>query len=396
MGKFHFSDRRFLSAVASIGLLLGMIAPALVTSFASAAEITTRSVDMSSSAISATSVSYTVDFTPVTTAAGYVIDFCDNTPLVGNSCTKPPGMSLTGVGTDTPSTTAVPLTTSGEEGALVTTALTAGDANSVELTGITNPNYQTSSAADDGFYARIVTYATGNMPTASAATNSTPGTLADSGGVALSTTSAFEAEGSVLETMTFCVSGTDTSVSADPNCTGTLSTPTLNLGTNDGGTYVLSNNASSPSTGTVYTQLSTNAVGGAVVSLKSSATGCGGLINVESDTDCIAPLASGFSTGVAGFGLETGESTATPTTSDTSATGVIDPETGYSDSAYHLAYASNNTTGVTSPYGSPILDSNGAPINDENMPVVFGAASNANTPAGNYQATLNMVADGSF
>lgn len=407
MGALRFSDRRFLSIVASIGLLLGMIAPALLTTFASAQEITTRSIEMSSSAISATGVTYALTFTPITTAGGFVIDFCDNTPLIGESCTAPAGLStasITASGSGTPSAT----TLTSDSGAIVTDTLTGGDAITVNLNDLTNPNYQTSSTTNDGFYARVVTYPAGSTAnvdigglSATTYTNSSPESSAvDEGGIALSTTSSFEVNGAVLESMTFCVSGVSTAQSGDDNCSdsGDVTNPNLNLGTDDGGTYVLSNNEASPSTGTVYTQLSTNAVNGAVVNIKSSATSCGGLLNVEDSSDCIAPLASGFSTGIAGFGVETGASSATATSGDSSATGVIDPETGYSDSGYYLDFTSGGSpsTGDTSPYGTPILDSNNAPVNDMNMPLVFAAASNANTPAGEYSATETLIADGTF
>lgn len=400
MGALRFSDRRVISTLASLGLLVGMVLPAVVPSFASAAEVTDRSVEMSSTAVSATGVKYTVSFTPVAaTAAGFVIDFCEDTPLVGNSCTQPSGMSTTGVGTSTAGASVAALTGTGETGVAVTYSMTTSPV-SVELTGITNPNYSTDST--HGFYARIVTYSSGSDISASS-TNTTPGgSKEDTGGVALSLTNSFAVSGSVLESMTFCVSGTDTSVATDPDCSdgsNTLTTPDLSLGTDNGGTYVLSNNSTSPSTGTIYTQLSTNAVNGAVVNLHSNATGCGGLVNIENSADCIAPAPNGgVASGGAGFGVKTGASTAAATTNDTGATGAIDPATGYSDSTYYMDFTSGGSpsTGVTSPYGSPILNSNNAPVNDMNMPLVFAANSNANTPAGNYSATLNLIADGTF
>lgn len=385
-----------------------MALPAFIPSFASAAEITTRSIEMSSSAISATDVTYAVTFTPVTTAGGFVIDFCDNTPLIGESCTAPGGLttaSITASGSGTPSVTSL----TSNSGAIVTDTLTASDAVTVDLNDITNPNYQTTGGADDGFYARIVTYPAGSSAgeigglSTSTTTNSTPGgTAVDSGGIALSTSSSFTVSGAVLESMTFCVAGTNTDVTGDDNCTDgsvTSVSPNLSLGTDDGGTYVLSNNEGSPSTGTVYTQLSTNAVGGAVVNLKSSATSCGGLVNVEDSSDCIPPLTSaGFTTGSAGFGAETGLASAVVTTGDSSATGVIDPATNYNyNTSYYMNYDSGDTAaGVTGEYGAPILNSNSAPVNDMNMPLVFAAASNSNTPAGEYAATLNLIATGTF
>jgi hypothetical protein len=400
MRTFSFSDRRVINTVAAIGILVGAALPAFVPAFASAQEITTRSIDLSDSTTGATGVNYDLTFTPVATvAAGFVIDFCSNTPLVGDSCTAPSGLSTTGIATTTTGYTATDL--SSHSGAIVTKdtgTFAGGTPLNIVLTGITNP-----SAPAGTFYARIVTYTTNTDLTSSPPTDNTTLTTGneDSGGVALSTTSGFGVSGAVLESMTFCVSGTDTSVATDVNCVNTgstLTTPNLNLGTDDGGTYVLSNNEASPSTGTVYTQLSTNAVGGAVVNIKSDASQCGGLVNTEDSSDCIPALASGFTSGAAGFGVETGASSASATSGDSNATGVIDPATGYTDSSYFLDFTSGATpsTGDTSAYGTPILNTDGAPVNDMNMPLIFAAASNNNTPAGEYAAQENLIATGIF
>jgi hypothetical protein len=401
MGTFRFSDRRFLNTVAAVSLLIGVLAPGALTAFASAQTITTRSIEMSSSAENATGVDYAVTFTPVQNAGGFLIDFCDNTPLVGEACTAPAGFSTASVATSGGPTVE---TLTSDSGAIVTDTLTAGDPATVTLTGIANPSYLTTDTADQGFYARITTYAAGSISGVTATDSNTtpPAGSEDQGGVALSTTSSFSVSGAVLETMTFCVSGANTDVSGDDNCnggSGDITSPNLNIGTDNDGTYVLSNDYTAPSTGTVYTQLSTNAVDGAVVNLKSSASGCGGLINVEDSSDCIGPAPTGgVVNGGEGFGAETGLSAAVATTGDTSATGSIVPATGYSDSSLFMSFTAGGSpvSGVTSEYGSPILTSDGAPVNDMNMPLTFGAVANNVTPAGEYSATLNLVADGTF
>ena len=102
MRTLRFSDRRVMNTVAALGILVGAALPAFVPAFASAQEITTRSIDLSNSATSATGVNYDLTFTPVATAAGgFLIDFCSNTPLVGNTCTAPSGLSTAGIGTTT-------------------------------------------------------------------------------------------------------------------------------------------------------------------------------------------------------------------------------------------------------------------------------------------------------
>jgi hypothetical protein len=395
MRTIRFSDGRVLSTLASLGLLFGMITPALITSFASAAEVTTRSIDMSTSASSATSagdgVSYNVTFTPAANAAGYIIDFCSNTSIPGESCTAPTGLSTAGIGSSTSGAT--PTAIAGDSAAKVVFAMTGGSPAVVELTGITNPSTVGT------FYARIITYSTSGDMTGITSNNSTTNTgEVDSGGVALATSNEVGVSAAVLETMTFCVSGTDTSVSTDDNCinTGsTLTSPSLILGQTNGGVTALTSGA--VSTGTIYTQLSTNAQHGAVVTMKSDATNCGGLLlNHDTSTCYIGPATAGITAGQAKFGVETG--TAVPTTSDSNATGTyeIAGGSGYSAGAYKMNFTSGNTAGVTGPYGDPILDTNSLPVNDENMPLTFGASIAANTPAGEYAANLSLIATGTF
>jgi len=395
MGTLRFSDRRFLNAAVAVSLLIGMALPSFIPSFASAlSEVTNRSVKMTTSAASATSVSYTVTFTPVANAAGYVIDFCDNTPLAQQTCNAPAGFSTASVTTATGGTTVAALTSN--DGVQVTKSLTGSSASTVVLDGITNPSYVTSASANNGFYARIVTYSSGSDITAATDNTTLGGSATDEGGVALATTNSFTVNAAVLESMTFCLSGTDTSVSGDQTCGGTLTSPNLTLGVLNGGAYALSPTALS--TGTVYTQLSTNANDGAVVNLKSSATNCGGLVNIESPSGCyISPAPSGgFSAGTADFGVKLG--TAAATASDSSATGTLEAAGGssYNTSNYFMHFVAGNATGVTSPYGDPLLDTNSAPVNNMNMPLTFGASISNNTPSGEYQSTLNLVATGQF
>jgi hypothetical protein len=73
--------------------------------------VTTRSIQMSSSAAAATNTSYLVTFTPAsaTLIQAIAVDFCSNDPIIGDSCTAPTSFS---VGTPTVTGTSV----SGETG----------------------------------------------------------------------------------------------------------------------------------------------------------------------------------------------------------------------------------------------------------------------------------------
>jgi hypothetical protein len=61
-----------------------------------------------------------------------------------------------------------------------------------------------------------------------------------------------------------------------------------------------------------------------------------------------------------------------------------------------MNYVSGDATGVTSTYGDPILNTAGAPANNQNMPLTFAASINNNTPAGDYSATLGLIASGTY
>src|ERR1700685_638187 len=87
----------FIIALAFVAAGFTPLLP-LLTQSASAAEVTTRSIEMSSSVASATNVTYAVTFTLAssTTEQGVVLDICDNDPLVGDTtCTAPAGFSFT-------------------------------------------------------------------------------------------------------------------------------------------------------------------------------------------------------------------------------------------------------------------------------------------------------------
>src|SRR6478735_8199180 len=82
-------DRKARYIAAAVAILLAMILPALV----SAAQITSRSVVLSSSSANADDVTYQVKFTPPAAGSAFVVDFCQESPLVGSACTTPAGFT---------------------------------------------------------------------------------------------------------------------------------------------------------------------------------------------------------------------------------------------------------------------------------------------------------------
>ncbi|MEO7904291.1 MAG: hypothetical protein ABIR91_00690 [Candidatus Saccharimonadales bacterium] len=255
------------------------------------------------------------------------------------------------------------------------------------MTGITNPS------ASGPLYARIVTYDTKVNAATYTPTDLKSGAT-DQGGVAMSITDTIGVSGTVLETMTFCVSG----ATIAKDCTGTLTAPVLTLGETVGSIKALSVGA--VSSGTINAHISTNATSGAIISLKSSTIGCGGLLRAGAASPAVGcgikpALALDVIAGQSRFGVKT--ATATDSV-DATATGVLQPVSGsnYNSTTYALNYTDGDTAGVTSTYGDKFLDTNGAPVNNKNMALTFAASIDNDTPAGAYSADLSMIATGKF
>jgi hypothetical protein len=398
--KLQALRRPVLTMVAFVLTMSGIL-PALLLGTASAvAQVQSRSIKLSDSRPSATAVKYTVQFNVATTGTiqGVDVDFCgggaSDTPIIGDSnCSIPTGMSLTGVAVTSPVTGLSPTTgwtasvinsshtveISNASGASVSSGATV----TFELTGITNPSATLISPNSSTFYARILTFTTPAL--AAAYTSGTPGTYVDYGGAAISIAQAVNITAKVMETLTFCVSG-----SSITNC-GTTTAPNVNLGAAVGSNFVL--DSAAVYTANAFTQTSTNAVGGVAVRLKTtSSTTCAGLSS-DSGATCakIPAVASGATTpttitaGTAAFGM-----CVTPGTANTTATVPY-------NSAGCTQYGMDDTsaTKTWSTYGSQIFSSSG-PVSQENDTLKYAATASATTPAGIYTSTQSVIATGTF
>lgn len=361
MSSFRVSHINFKKAFMAFAVVVAAIAPGL-TAFVSADQLATRSITLSSAAAGTTGVSYDVNFTAVKAADTITIDFCDS-PVIGTACNGVTGFTAVGAGvsTNTPSFT---LGTHTATQVTATGTITPGAVH-LELEGITNP----STASN--VYARITT------------TNG--GSAADEGSVALAFTDKIGVSAAVQESMAFCVS--KTAIGAD--CSGVVA-PSVQLGEETAG-------AGSPralvagtvSKASIYSQISTNAANGAVVNLKSNATGCGGLLIAGDPGKCyIAPASSGIDGTTALFGVKV-----TGTTQ--SASGIFQPVGGYGTD-YHMGWVLGDATGVTGTYGDEVLNTNNKPANNQNATLEFGATITNSTPAGLYSADLSLIATGKF
>ncbi len=376
MISINIANRQVIRIGAVVALVVATVVPALVM----AAQVTERSIALSNSSAAATNVTYQANFTSVGSAGAFVIDFCSDSPVIGETCTAPTGFDAAAAASTTVGFTDVSALDANT--IVVAGTIGASTAITVDVTGITNP----TSAGP--LYARIITYDTDVNADAYTSTNLGTGNV-DDGGLAISITSSVGVSGAVLESLTFCVSG----VAPTTNCGGTTA-PVLKLGETVGDIVALS--ADAVSEGSIYTQISTNAENGAVVRLKSSATDCGGLKRAGSPAACdiLPALTGGIAIGEAKFGVKT----ATATNTGTNPNGTFQPVTGsgYNNTTYALNYISGNATGVTSNFGDPFLDTDNAPVNNKNMALTFGVSVTNSTPAGLYSADLSMIAVGKY
>jgi hypothetical protein len=377
------------SAYLLIALALSIVG--LVPAFAGKAyaytQLTTRSIQMSSSAVSAAATTYLVTFTATTAAKNIRIDFCSTSPLYTDTCTAPTGFTASGA-TFTNVSGLTGLTVASSAAGQVTinnaSALSAG-AVSYSLSGITNPS------TNGTFYARIYTYVaqTNDYSTASA-----PGTVADFGGIALSTANLISITAKVQETLTFCVSGA--ALTPTTTCAG-ATTPTLTIG--HGSPAIIDSTA--VDVASAYTQVSTNASSGVSMRMKSGNTCANGGLSNNGGTTCNIPgLAGGTSSsvtmpaGTAAFGLFVAASS-----NNTGGTGSITPATTYNGNGHttistDLFYGMNGTN-VTSTYGDVIATSS-APTSLTNNQLVFAATAALTTQAGIYTVNESIITTGTF
>ena len=197
--KIRAAKRLFCLALALF--MIVAVSPVFLPHSAFAAQMDNRSIELSDSGPSGTSittgvgsgtnVTYKVSFDATAAAESVVIDFCNDSPLIGSTCTAPTGFdassatytAVTGQVTVahnwsiTPSTSHIALNNTGTSGDDI-----AAGTQSFELKGITNPSSFDCNAAHAGalacsFYARIYTFANHTNGTYSSATS--PGNYVD-------------------------------------------------------------------------------------------------------------------------------------------------------------------------------------------------------------------------
>ncbi len=359
-------------------------------------QVSSRKIVMSTSLTSATAT-YALTFTPVTTSQELIVEFCSNSPLVGDTCsftaaTVPTVASpVSNVGTASSVGTGSPVHTI----KVVGLAMTAATPFTINFTsGITNPTTALS------FYARILTYPSGAggavnyVPGNTSPATPTTGTYTDYGGVALATTNNLLVTAKVFETLTFCVfqtaCGTQANLTLGDPVTQALSTS--NAYVNSNAQYTLSSNAGGGVNVTMTGQTLCRAtpqtfvncpIGASVNTIRAiGATPVVRSPGTEQFGMCVDVVGSSLTAGSdytdsinnCNSGLATGAYAGTS-------------KFGFDDSA--------GANGSNSASGSQVMSSTGSVANTTNTFSLVADISST-TDAGYYQSSLNMVATGTF
>lgn len=363
--------KRALYMAAALTMATASVVSSLVES-AYAGQVTTRSIQMSDSNQGTTGVTYKVTFTPAGTytAKGIVIDFCDSSPLPGDSCTLPTGFSLTGSPTianaspnPTGNWTAASSNTNRTLTLTNTTGISAttGTPVTFEITTVTNPTTDNHS-----FYARIFTY-TSTTTGYTTGGSGNEGSYTDYGGVALSTGKVINITAKVQETLSFCVF--NTTCGDDPSFT---------IGHTAGTTTII--DSSVVDTATAKFSISTNANGGVAIRMKGD-TLKSGTNDIDAKT-----TAGSIVAGTENFGFYV----------STSGTNLVtDNSYGTAATAYQLINTGGGAGDVTTTYGGQFAHLT-APASNSNTTLTFGATASNTTPAGTYTAAEQLIATGTF
>ena len=346
-------------------LLVASAMPGIISS-SDAAQVTSRSVEMSDTTASDTGVTYHVAFTTATTGniQGIVVDFCDNDPLIGDSCTTPGGFTVGATptfanlaGTNPTTGWSASSLNSGRTFVLTNGAagsVTEPQAISFDITNVTNPNSNNHS-----FYARILTYST--VAGATGYVAGSEGSPTDYGGIALSTASPITVTARVEEQLSFCVFYTTCGDS-----------PAISLG--HGPNTVLDSTA--VDTNTDQFSVSTNAQAGVSVRLKGAT-----LTSGTNTIPAVSPSPGTITAGTAAFGLYM-----------SSLGAGMSAAPDYNNAGGDYGF---NTANIGGTYGDVIASSAGV-LSNSISAVTFGATASNTTPAGIYTATEELIATGTF
>lgn len=339
-----------------VGSIIG-ISPFISVPIANAAQITGRSVVLSTSVGDASGVTYTLNTAalPTSTAVKSLeIKFCSS--LTG-ACVAPAGFLATSsvlasqpTGLGAASGWTVSAATPGSLRIINAANSTASSgAVAVVWNGVHNP-----TATNTAFYGVITTYS-----------DSTWTTAIDSGTIALSTSSQIQVALAVDETLTFC---TGTSITGE-DCS-TAAGGIVNLG---------KGSTTATATGTSVMAASTNGSTGYSVTVNGT--------TLTSGANTIDALATGGASTVntKQFGLNLASANTTPA--------IGSAKTGAGTASAAVNYGTNNTFRFAS---GEIIASASGPTNANKFTIGYIANISGITPPGSYSTVLTYVATANF
>ena len=412
----------FAAGVLAAAALLPAI---MLSGSTNADQLTNRSIDMSASQTSSGSgrdggdsfgqnVSYTVAFDLAqahSNLEGVVVQFCSDSPIIGDSCTEANGsigLDLTGVtvsaNTLGGSTDVDPSgwTVGGDADTFILSDATGlagsiGDTVAFDIDGITNP---TSAGT---FYARILTYIDSTVATSYAA--GTPGANVDDGGIALSVANELTITARVQEVLEFCI-GTETASTIGPvtgdDCTDVAGTD-LSLDVVDSGSIATTSTIDTPNDGIALVR--TNAANGAVMYYKAEQDTSSGQLKIAGATcngtnlddpcfNSVGTTRSAITAGTENFGVALKERITT-TGGATDAITCDAEYQGDGTAGCTGAVAGNNYAWDDSGAFDTLASSAG-PVDDELVALEFAATASPTTPTGFYTVTANFVTTATY
>lgn len=393
-------------------LVLATLVPLLGNPKAYAAQLTSRSLTISTAIPASSSATYTFGFTAptATTILGAKFQACS--AAIG-TCSAPTGLSFSSrvLGSPTGFTgTSFAVDTTGANdctpGASIicinrASGTDTSGAKTVPFTTITNP-----STTNSTFFVRITTYLDDDYETAD---------ILDQGTVASAVTQTLTISARIQEVLNFCVGSTavnDATTSPGATCAAITGT-TVDLGTLDAASV----NTSPVSTGSDgnntngIAMLRTNASSGATVSYKSvqgsgsnhlgalrvSGANCNsGTVATDQCITSAGTTQTAFVAGTESFGMSIAGvncgSVSAYTCTFSSGTYNLQRNTEY-DGLGSNTYGTDNSNGYAwDETGTldQVASSSGA-VDDESLILVFAATPNAVTPTGSYSTQADFI-----
>lgn len=410
--NFHQKFRKTLFASAGILVLVLSLSPLFGGNKVEAAQITSRTLTMSSASPSSSNATttYTLTFTvpSSTVLKSFSADAC--TTSVG-TCTTPTGFSVSSVTIDQP-------TNLGDASGWTVSTATAGSlrlsksGNTAAPTGsqtVVFKNVQNPTTANTAFYLRMTTYSDASWSTA-----------VDTGTVAGATAQTLTINAAVAEVLNFCVGATsvnDATTSVATDCTGVSGT-SINIGTLDTSAVNISPVSTNGGDGNnAVAMIRTNAASGASITydavqqsgtnhkgtLRISGASCNaGNVTTDQCIDAAGTTQAAFTAGTEKFGMTIAGVNCGSTTSYSctyaSGTNNLQQSTDYvggansttfgASAAKGFAWDETGTAQTIATSGSSTTKT----IDDEALIIKFAATPSITTPFGSYAAQVDFVA----